>query len=114
MQPITPLRAQRLRPTVLAATLALLGAGPLPALAQAAALQAARGQHAYDIPAQPLGLTLTRIATESGQPVSVDAALVQGIAAPAVRGSYTAEQAVRAALAGSGLAVARTGSGALT
>ncbi len=114
MQPITPLRAQRLRPTVLAATLALLGAAPLPALAQAAALQAARDQHAYDIPAQPLGLTLTRIATESGQPVSVDAALVTGIAAPAVRGSYTAEQAVRAALAGSGLAVARTGSGALT
>lgn len=39
MQPITPLRAQRLRPTILAAALALLGAGPLPALAQAAALQ---------------------------------------------------------------------------
>lgn len=113
MQPITPLRAQRLRPTVLAAALALLGAAPLPALAQAAA-PAAQGQHAYDIPAQPLGLTLTRIATESGQPVSVDAAQVAGITAPAVRGSYTAEQAVRTALAGSGLAVARTGSGALT
>ena len=113
MQPITPLRAQCLRPTVLAAALALLGAAPLPALAQAAA-PAAHGQHAYDIPAQPLGLTLTRIATESGQPVSVDAAQVAGITAPAVRGSYTAEQAVRAALAGSGLAVARTGSGALT
>jgi outer membrane receptor for ferric coprogen and ferric-rhodotorulic acid len=108
-----PAARRRLRPTVLAATLALACAAPLAAQAQAAATAVA-AQRAYDIPAQPLGATLTRIASEGGQPISLESELVRGITAPAVRGNYTVEQAAQQALAGSGLQLARTGSGALT
>lgn len=66
---------------------------------------------AYDIPAQALGSSLARIASESGEAISVDAELVRGIDAPAVRGRYTAEQAAHAAMSGSGLELLRTGSG---
>lgn len=110
-----------LRPTVLATTLALLGAGPdawaqatAPAAAAPAAAKAAMPADAmrtFDIPAQPLGSSLARIASESGQSISLDAALVRGIQAPAVRGRYTAEEAARAAIANSGLALRRTDSG---
>jgi outer membrane receptor for ferric coprogen and ferric-rhodotorulic acid len=65
----------------------------------------------YDLPAQPLGSALARIAADSGQQISLDAELVRGRTALAVRGSYTAEQAVRAALADSGLELVRTGAG---
>ncbi|MBN9366759.1 MAG: TonB-dependent siderophore receptor [Comamonadaceae bacterium] len=91
----------------------------------AAALACALGAHAqstppaaapqtvrsYDQPAQPLGSALARIGADSGQQISIDAELVRGRTAPAVRGSYTAEQAAQAALQGSGLALVRTGSG---
>lgn len=101
-----------LQPTVVAATLALLGAAVHSP--QSAWAQTSPAPQAYDIPSQPLGQTLTRIAAESGQPVSIDAELVRSITAPAVRGSYTPERAARAALAGSGLDLVRSGSGALT
>ncbi|MDR6213181.1 TonB-dependent receptor plug domain-containing protein [Paracidovorax wautersii] len=65
----------------------------------------------YDLPAQPLGSALARIAADQGQQISIDAELVRGRTAPAVHGSYTPEQAARAALAGSGLALTHTGRG---
>lgn len=80
-----------------------------PAAGPAAATSTA--VRSYDLPPQPLGSTLARIAADSGQQISLDAELVRGRTAPAVRGSYTAEQAVRAALAGSGLELVRTGTG---
>lgn len=89
---------------------------PPRALAAAALLACAIAAHAqaprsYDLPAQPLGSTLARIAADSGQQISIDAALVRGRTAPAVQGRYTAEQAARAALAGSGLELVRTDNG---
>ncbi len=89
---------------------------PPRALAAAALLACAIAAHAqaprsYDLPAQPLGSTLARIAADSGQQISIDAALVRGRTAPAVQGHYTAEQAARAALAGSGLELVRTDNG---
>ena len=72
---------------------------------------ASAAQHHYDMPAQPLGSTLARIAADNGQQLSLDAELVRGHTAPAVQGSYTPEQAVRAALTGSGLELVRTASG---
>lgn len=97
---------------------------PLRALA-AAALVCALSAHAhnttpapsaqavrsYQLPAQPLGKALAQIAADSGQQISIDAELVRGRTAPAVQGSYTAEQAARAALAGSGLELVQTSSG---
>ena len=68
-------------------------------------------QRHYDMPAQPLGSTLARIAADSGQQLSLDAELVRGHTAPALLGSYTAEQAARAALAGSGLELVHTAGG---
>ena len=85
---------------------------PLRALVAAALFTCAVAAHAqsrsYDLPAQPLGSALAQIAANSGQQISIDAELVRGLTAPAVRGSYTAERAARAALAGSGLELMRT------
>ena len=75
------------------------------------AADAGAAQRAYDIPAQALGSSLARIASESGEAISVNAELVRGLQAPEVRGRYTAEQAAHAAIAGSGLELLRTGSG---
>lgn len=105
--------ARRFRPAVLAAAVAM--ACTVPALcAQVLSTSATRVERVYDIPAQPLGLTLTWIANESGQPISVQSERVRGRMAPAVLGRFTAEEAARRALSGSGLILARTGNGALT
>ena len=66
---------------------------------------------AFNLPAGPLAATLNAIASQSGQIISLDPALVQGRQAPAVRGQMSAEQALQAALAGSGLQLLVTGSG---
>jgi len=104
-------RGRSIRPTALAASVAVLVAAGVAAQAQPGTGLAA---HDYAIPAQPLGATLARIATEAGEPISIDAGLVQGLSAPAVRGNLSIEEAVQRALAGSGLQLARTSSGALT
>jgi outer membrane receptor for ferric coprogen and ferric-rhodotorulic acid len=100
------------RPCLMALAVAAL-ACHLHAHAQAPApVAAADGTaHVYDLPAQPLGSALARIAGTSNQQISIDANLVRGLSAPAVRGSLTAAQATRAALAGSGLELVRTDSG---
>ncbi|WP_084455218.1 TonB-dependent siderophore receptor [Comamonas composti] len=100
MPPHTPSALIR----ALAAATAL--ACTLPALAQQTG-----ATRSYQLPAQPLGNALAQIAADSGQQISIDANLVRGRTAPAVQGSYTAEQAARAALAGSGLELVQTGSG---
>lgn len=65
----------------------------------------------YDLPAQPLGSALARIAADNGQQISINADLVRDRRAPAVRGDFTAEEAARAALHGSGLGLVRTSEG---
>ena len=94
---------------------------PLRALAVAVAAVCVLSAHAqapsihhYDLPTQPLGSTLARIAGTSGQQISIDAELVRGLNASVVRGSYTPEQAAQAALADSGLELVKTGSGTWT
>lgn len=83
-------------------------------MAAASAQAQASAPQPYDLPAQPLNASLIRIASEGGVRMSVDAELVRGLSAPAVRGSFTPEAALQQALAGSGLELARTGSGVLT
>lgn len=68
----------------------------------------------YDLPAAPLADTLMQVARHSGRAVSVAPALVQGRTAPAIKGAYTAEQAMRQALAGSGLELVVTANGTLS
>lgn len=97
--------------TLAAAALACALSAHAQTFPSAPAAPAASSVRSYDLPAQPLGSALARIGAESGQQIGIDAELVRGLTAPAVRGSYTPEQAARAALQGSGLELVRTGSG---
>lgn len=105
-----PLRRSPTLPTAHMGALALAAAiaCSLPAQAQTSHPAAVQS---YDLPAQPLGSTLARIASQSGQQISMDASLVQGRTAPALRGSYAPEDAARAALAGSGLELVKIDGG---
>ncbi|OUM38735.1 TonB-dependent siderophore receptor [Pseudomonas putida] len=58
---------------------------------------------AFDLPPASLAHTLNRIASQSGHIIALEPALVRGKQAPAVVGQMSAEQAMQAALAGSGL-----------
>lgn len=87
---------------------AMLAVVAVPALAQPAA------KPSWNLPAGPLGSTLLRIAQHSGQPISVPPELVRGLNAPAIQGSFSVEDAARAALAGQALSLARTANGTLT
>ncbi|RBL80524.1 TonB-dependent siderophore receptor [Streptomyces cavourensis] len=69
---------------------------------------------AYDLPAAPLATTLNRIAVQNDRVLSVDPALVRGLDAPALRGSYTLDEALRRVTAGSGLEPVVLPGGALT
>lgn len=89
----------------------LLASAPLiPAFAPVAHAQAANRQ-TYDLPSQPLAVSLRAIATASGRNVLAPADLVDGVMAPALKGSFTADEAVAALLSGSGLRARVTGSG---
>ncbi|PAA32365.1 TonB-dependent siderophore receptor [Pseudomonas fragi] len=68
----------------------------------------------FDLPAAPLGVTLSRIARDSNLTLSVAPALLQGKTSAPVNGMYTPQQAAERALAGSGLGLGVTGSGALS
>lgn len=92
--------------TLALAVRAALLAGPVLGLAFAshsAVAQAARPAHVFAIPAGALSTTLTRIASQAGWQLSVNAALLAGKNAPAISGSMSAQSAVDQALAGSGL-----------
>lgn len=57
----------------------------------------------FDIPAQSLAGALTRFSAATGLQVLYDGDLAQNIGAPALKGDYSAEQALRKLLQGSGL-----------
>lgn len=59
----------------------------------------------YDLPAQDLGQTLRSIARVSGREILYSSDDVRGVSAPALRGRYTVDEAIHAALAGSTLVV---------
>ncbi|MEJ2804561.1 TonB-dependent receptor [Comamonadaceae bacterium PP-2] len=62
-----------------------------------------------DLPSQSLSRSIDALARQFGVGIGLDATLVQGHAAPAVRGDYTLSQALGQALAGSGLRVVPSG-----
>lgn len=106
-------RPQCASPLLAAALLAL----SLPVAAQTAAPNASARTGAvqsWDLPAGPLGSTLLAIAGQSGQTISVPPELVRGRNAPAVRGTFTAEQAALAAISGQALDLVRTENGTLS
>lgn len=92
--------------TLALAVRAVLLAGPALGLVFAppsAVAEAARPIHAFAIPAGALSTTLTRIASQAGWQLSVNAALLAGKNAPAISGNMSAQSAVEQALLGSGL-----------
>ena len=58
---------------------------------------------AYDIPGGPLAAALNRFADESGLQMIYDAALASGLQTQGIQGRYTAEQALRLLLTGTGV-----------
>jgi iron complex outermembrane receptor protein len=64
---------------------------------------AQEARRAYDIPAQPLASALVEFSRQSDVVVTVASRLVRGKEAPALRGSYTAGEALQLLLRGSGL-----------
>ncbi|MFK5732394.1 TonB-dependent receptor [Pseudomonas urmiensis] len=65
----------------------------------------------FNLPPASLATTLNRIASQSGHIIALEPALVRGKQAPAVVGQMSAEQAMQAALAGSGLQLRVSASG---
>jgi hypothetical protein len=93
---------------VLAVTLAwLCAAGCGPAMAQTPATATVD----FDIPAQPMAAALNSWAVQANAQVFVDPAPVAHLMAPAVKGSLTPRQALRALLARSNLQVTRGADG---
>ena len=107
------------RPHVLAAAamLALAGWAASPSVhAQGSAEGASRPATParslrIDLPSQSLSRSIDALARQFGVGIGLDATLVQGHAAPAVRGDYTLSQALGQALAGSGLRAVPSGGG---
>ncbi len=67
----------------------------------------------FDLPAQPLQQAVEQVARVGGISVTVDAALVAGRTAPALKGRMEPDEALRRVLAGSGLVVRMQGTSAI-
>lgn len=85
---------------------------PLSVLAQSR--DATQAVQDYDIPAGALAASLNKIARQAGVALTMDATLAANRSAAPVRGRYDAAQALRLALAGSGLELLRTEAGGYT
>ncbi|MCD9033164.1 TonB-dependent receptor [Luteimonas sp. Y-2-2-4F] len=82
--------------------------GAAPAHAQA---EQARATYGFDLPAQPLADSLRAIARQTGANVLFESKDVEGVAAPALRTTATASEAIERVLAGTGLSARRTAPG---
>jgi iron complex outermembrane recepter protein len=69
---------------------------------------------AYDIPAGPLGATLSSFAVDAHIALSFQPALTDGLNSPALTGRYSTQEAVNRLLAGSGLDMVRRSDGSYT
>jgi iron complex outermembrane receptor protein len=97
-----------LRPLALALLFAL-NAAALPTLhAQTAS------SRAYNLPAAPLATTLNKISRDAGLTLTVDSGVIGNRQASPVHGQFSPEQALHAALAGSGLELMKTDAGTYT
>lgn len=89
------------------AALASAGAAIIAVVAPASAQ--VEDERTFDLPAQALSLSLRQVALQTGRDIIASADLVAGLQAPALKGSYQAEQAVEALLRGSGLRAVHVG-----
>jgi len=84
---------------------ALLGATAIPASMVILPASAQEAPIAFELPPQDLGVTLRALARQGGREILFADADIRGKRSPAVRGSFTVEQAVRLAIGGTGLTV---------
>lgn len=103
----------RLKPLV-AALLLASAVAPWAAPSAHAQEVATAAERDYDLPAGPLAASLNRIGREAGLALTVAAGLLEKRQAAPVRGRFAAPEALRRALAGSGLELVRTGAGGYT
>jgi len=68
-------------------------------------------EYTFSLPAQNLAASLRAVSRQTGQSIVASGDLVRGRRAPAITGSLTVEEAVRALLAESGLELRRVGEG---
>ncbi|WP_266006959.1 TonB-dependent siderophore receptor [Paucibacter sp. PLA-PC-4] len=110
------LRSRALRHRDLCAAIltgfALQGGLATQAVAADAVLAATQQAH-FDIPAGPLPATLDAIAKQSGRAVIFDRSYLAEQNSPAIKGNFTAAQAIEAALAGKKLQLSEKPSGVL-
>lgn len=90
--------------------LLLASVAALPALAPPA-YAGTKDRRTYNLPAQPLGTSLRAVASASGRNILAASAAVDGVIAPALKGSFTPDEAVATLLSGSGLRARRTSDG---
>ena len=100
-----------LRPSLLAVAIAL--GTPLLSPTLMAAEQAS-SVHAYNLPAGPLGSTLSQIASQAGLALSLDPALASGKTSAPVKGQFDAITALHTALGGTGLQLIQSSAGTYT
>ena len=93
------------RPLFLAVALSVAAVAPFTASVAMAASEAQR--QSFDIPAGPLARQLNTLAAQTGLLLAADASLTRDRQSQAVRGSYSAEQALVLMLAGTGLVAER-------
>lgn len=106
------LRAQAVASRLLRAGIAAVCAGVPPlATAQGTAPAAAAEQRRFDIPPGPLNTAITRFVAETGVLLAGDAALTAGKTRPGVQGRFSADEALKRLLAGTGLSVSAQRSG---
>ena len=117
-------RLQRL--AAVAVTAALAGHASIGALAaetqragnsqsaQADTAQQDAARHSFDIPAQPLASALTLFGRQSGLQIAADSEGIAGLRTQGLQGNFTAGEALRRLLAGSGLRYRFTSAGAVT
>jgi outer membrane receptor for ferric coprogen and ferric-rhodotorulic acid len=92
-----------------------LAAGHLAVSTNAIAAETpAAAQQSYQLPAGPLGRTLSGVAVGAGISLSFDPALTAGLNSPALQGSYTPRAALERLLDGSGLILVARTDGTLT
>lgn len=108
--PVSP--TPRLRMTLLALALRLAASAPLGlAIASAAQAQTAQAQMQYEVPAGPLAEALNRFAQQAGVAIVMDAAQVQGLQSPGLRGRHGVDAGFALLLQGTGLAIFDRGNG---
>ncbi|MBX3602577.1 MAG: TonB-dependent receptor [Rubrivivax sp.] len=99
-----------LRPSVIALAVAAM---PCVVAVHAHAQAAAEQRQSYQLPSAPLDRTLLQIAAQSGVLIAFDPAQVRALVSPPVVGTFSAAEAFRRALEGSGFEVYTTASGSL-